>query len=57
MTEEQLKEAIEIIKPSYDWMLKDIQFRFDSGENPHNYSDELETAIAGQELINEIVKE
>ena len=41
-TKEQLLEVIEIIKPSYDWMLGGIKFRFDCGDNSgENYSDEL----------------
>jgi hypothetical protein len=56
-TKEQLEEAIKLIKPSYDWMVGGIKFRFDCGENEGNYSDELVKAIAGQELINEIIGE
>ena len=56
-TKEQLEEAIKLIKPSYDWMVDGIKFRFDCGENTGNYSDELIKAIAAQKLINEILEE
>ena len=52
-TQEQLTEAIEIIKISYDWMLTDIKKRADD-LNPGNYSAELLQAIAGQDLLREI---
>ena len=49
-TYEQLAEILEMVKPEFAWMLKDIKHRADL-INVGSYSDELQSAIVVGELL------